>query len=341
MELSWAIKRFNELHAAELYELLDLRIKVFVVEQNCPYPETDGKDYFATHIFGRDGDGRVMACLRIVDPGIIAAEPMIGRIATAIPMRGRGIGHMIMTRAMSWIKNQYGDVPVGLSSQDHLSGFYNKHGFGAVSDIYLEDGIPHVEMIYRPGNTIPLVENRIQARRLQLAELWEFFDQAKSDFLRELEIWPPDFFEARPPGEGWNAAQVLEHIIESEFGTLSYIRNKTQNTPSELLYLSKDERENAHRLVKRLYSTERYGTPQGIREPEGKKTYEELAGSWKELRSEYRQFIASLPVEIYGKFIFRHPIAGPMGLEETLKFLTAHILHHRHQLERILAKLQE
>lgn len=341
MELSWAIKRFNELQTAELYELLDLRIKVFVVEQNCPYPETDGKDYYSTHVFGRDGDGRVLVCLRVVDPGIVSPEPVIGRVATATSLRGKGFGHMIMNRAMGWIKQQFGEVPVRLSAQEHLSGFYNKHGFGSISDIYLEDDIPHVEMLYIPGNDIPLVENRVQSRRMQLAEFWEYFDQAKTDFLGELNNWPPDYFETKPFGEGWNAAQVLEHIVDAESGTLAYMRKKTQANASELPYLSKEERENAHRLVKRLYSTERYGAPQGMSEPAGKNTFEELAGRWKELRAEYRQFIASLPAEYYGKFIFRHPFTGPMGLEETLKFLTAHIVHHRHQADRILAKIQE
>ena len=143
----WKAKKFKKLSVDEYFELLHLRTEVFVVEQNCSYQEVDEKDRQSIHLFGRIGEGEIMAVLRILPAGVSYPEISIGRVALKKEYRGKGIADTLMKEALTIIENEFGAQPIRISAQDYLKNFYLKHGFKAVGEIYLEDGIPHVEML--------------------------------------------------------------------------------------------------------------------------------------------------------------------------------------------------
>ena len=148
MELSWSYKSFDELSAAELYEIIQLREKIFVVEQKCIYLEADGKDPKGMHLAGRTEAGLLATYLRILPPGISYAEHSIGRVTVAQEMRGKGLGVLVMKEALARIEESEGCVPVRISAQAHLADrYYGPLGFETVGDPHDEDGIPHVCML--------------------------------------------------------------------------------------------------------------------------------------------------------------------------------------------------
>lgn len=130
----------TELTASQLYDLLRLRVDVFVVEQDCPYPELDGRDLLPTtrHLWTA-GDEGVESCLRVLDEG---THYRIGRVVTAERARGRGLAARLMTEALEII----GDADSVLDAQTYATGFYAKFGYVAEGDEFLEDGIPHIRM---------------------------------------------------------------------------------------------------------------------------------------------------------------------------------------------------
>ena len=140
------IKTFSELTAAELYEILRTREAVFIVEQTCPYPEADGRDYDAVHYFYREPDGRVAAYLRLYpkagEPGTI----QVGRVVTAGTARGTGLGRRILQEGVQHAIEKMGAERLYLEAQTYAVGFYEKEGFSVCSGEFLEDGIPHVRM---------------------------------------------------------------------------------------------------------------------------------------------------------------------------------------------------
>lgn len=140
------IKSFPELTAAELYEILRTREAVFIVEQTCPYPEADGRDYDAVHYFYREPDGRVAAYLRLYpkagEPGTI----QVGRVVTAGTARGTGLGRRILHESVQYAIEKMGAERLYLEAQTYAIGFYRKEGFAVCSGEFLEDGIPHVRM---------------------------------------------------------------------------------------------------------------------------------------------------------------------------------------------------
>lgn len=148
--LNWQFKHYNDLLLNEFHDILALRIKVFVVEQNCPYQELDGKDKKCYHLICRNGKGDVVGTMRILPPGVGYEEVGLGRIVLDESARGEQQGHEMMKEAMAFSKAEFGDVSIKLSGQKHLEAFYNKHGFKSTGKEYLEDGIPHVEMKYIP-----------------------------------------------------------------------------------------------------------------------------------------------------------------------------------------------
>ncbi|PWV85516.1 ElaA protein [Prauserella marina] len=139
-----------ELTPAELYALLRLRVDVFVVEQNCPYPELDGKDLLPTtqHIWESSVTGEVTGCLRVLGP-LSEAQPVwrIGRVCTADSARGTGLGGRLMEAALAFA----GDVECVLDAQTYAEGFYSRHGFVREGAEFEEDGIPHVTMRRTPS----------------------------------------------------------------------------------------------------------------------------------------------------------------------------------------------
>ena len=146
---SWQFSRFRDLSVDDLYAIVRLREAVFIIEQNCPYPDSDGRDPFAWHLLGwRDGpDGKeLVAYARIFEPGIRYHEASIGRIVTAPQVRGTGLGRQLMVEALQRTERLVPDQPIKIAAQRRLEKFYAGYGFETISDPYEEDGIIHVDM---------------------------------------------------------------------------------------------------------------------------------------------------------------------------------------------------
>ena len=139
--MNLVIKKFDELTAREVYELLKARAEIFVVEQNCPYQDMDGKDYDSVHIFYEDG-GKVIACLRVFQRN--ADTVQFGRILTL--KHGDGLGRALMEQALKFVKDTAKAKKIYLEGQTYCIGFYEKFGFEVTSDEFILDGIPHVTM---------------------------------------------------------------------------------------------------------------------------------------------------------------------------------------------------
>ncbi len=143
--IQWHIKSFEELNTQELYNILKLRVDVFVVEQNCPYPELDNDDQKATHIW-LENNGEPLAYCRIFPPEIKYKEASIGRVVCHPNFRGKNHGRMLMQKAISTIEKLYNTTAIRISAQDYLLTFYESLGFVSTKKKYVEDGIPHTEM---------------------------------------------------------------------------------------------------------------------------------------------------------------------------------------------------
>jgi ElaA protein len=144
--MNWRWARFADLGVDALYDALQLRCRVFVLEQG-PYLDPDGVDRQSWHLLGRDGDGVLAAYLRVVDPGLKFAEPSIGRVITAPEVRGRGAGRALMAEGLDGCARFWPGRAIRISAQARLERFYREFGFVRVGDDYLEDGIPHLEML--------------------------------------------------------------------------------------------------------------------------------------------------------------------------------------------------
>ncbi len=149
--IAWRFAAWSALTVDELYRILVLRQRVFVVEQTCPYLDADGYDARADHLWTDDTDGvTVRACLRGFGPGVKYAEASLGRIATAPEARGTGLGRALVVEGLACLEAAHGNVAVRIGAQRYLERFYGEVGFVTVSEPYLEDGIVHVEMV-RPA----------------------------------------------------------------------------------------------------------------------------------------------------------------------------------------------
>lgn len=149
MKFRWECKSFNDLSADQMYTILCVRQEVFVLEQECLYLDADGKDRKSFHLMGFDGD-ELVAYARIVEPGVSYEEVSMGRILTTKNARGSGAGIELMEGGLREIESRYGKVPVRISAQTYLLKFYQKFGFESTGKEYLEDEIPHTEML-RPA----------------------------------------------------------------------------------------------------------------------------------------------------------------------------------------------
>lgn len=150
MEIVLENKTFNQLDVAVLYEVLKLRVDVFVVEQKCPYPELDGYDTAVgtCHFMGRNpADGELAAYLRILPPGMVFQEVCLGRFLVASAYRKQQVGQEMLKQAILQVTRKWPGQNIRISAQVYLRKFYESHGFKAISGDYVEDGIPHVDMI--------------------------------------------------------------------------------------------------------------------------------------------------------------------------------------------------
>lgn len=141
------IKGFDDLDTRELYELLQLRSAVFVVEQNCVYQDIDGKDKKALHVLGSI-NGEHVAYLRLFRPGDYFENAAIGRVVVSSSHRKKGLAKKLMEASMQYLLEEIKVSKIELSAQEYLQNFYNDLGFAEIGEPYLEDGIPHVKMIY-------------------------------------------------------------------------------------------------------------------------------------------------------------------------------------------------
>ncbi len=144
--MDWNIKTFDELTAKELYDILKQRCEVFVVEQNCPYPDIDGADMKAWQLFAYAEDGTLAASMRLLPAGVTYDAFAMGRVAVARSFRGRGTAREMMERAIDFARNELGVTLIKIGAQEYLLSFYSSLGFKPVSEVYLDDGIPHVDM---------------------------------------------------------------------------------------------------------------------------------------------------------------------------------------------------
>jgi ElaA protein len=146
MMYTWTLKSFDELTPAELYAVLRLRSEVFVVEQHCVFLDMDDADAPCQHLMGW-ASGRLAAYARLVPPGVKYAEPSIGRVVTSPAMRAKGLGRALMEEALIRLYALYGQQPVRIGAQQYLTAFYGSLGFAQQGPMYLEDNIPHIEMV--------------------------------------------------------------------------------------------------------------------------------------------------------------------------------------------------
>ena len=149
MKINWYCKHFKELTNQELYEIFHLRLAVFVVEQNCPYQDADGKDMDSFHMMGIKNE-KLIAYSRITLPGVSYKEVSIGRVVTSQNARRTGAGKELMKKTMGHIKKEFGNAPIKIGAQLYLQKFYEGFGFVREGDEYLEDGIPHIIMLFTP-----------------------------------------------------------------------------------------------------------------------------------------------------------------------------------------------
>ncbi|MBL4905051.1 MAG: GNAT family N-acetyltransferase [Flavobacteriaceae bacterium] len=146
--MEFIVKKFSELTTSELYEILALRSEVFVVEQDCVYLDVDGKDQEALHVFGTK-DNKIIAYTRIFKPGDYFKNASIGRVVVQQNQRKFKYGHELITASIQVINNSFNTKEITLSAQTYLVKFYNSHGFITVGEEYLEDDIPHIEMVLK------------------------------------------------------------------------------------------------------------------------------------------------------------------------------------------------
>lgn len=143
--MNWKTYQFDELTARKLYEVLKLRVDVFVVEQNCPYPELDDLDQQSIHLLYSEND-EVLAYARLVPADVKYDLPSIGRVIVRKDARGRGLAKELLERSIDCILTEWKAPSIQLQGQVYLQEFYQSFGFVPVSDSYDEDGIPHVDM---------------------------------------------------------------------------------------------------------------------------------------------------------------------------------------------------
>ncbi|MGL5256716.1 MAG: GNAT family N-acetyltransferase [Proteocatella sp.] len=145
--MDWIVKKFDELNAKDIYNILALRNEVFVVEQDCIYQDCDYKDLNSYHLF-LEQNNRIIAYLRILEKGISYDEISIGRVAVKKDFRGNGLSREMMLKAIAFIENDLKETTIKIQAQSYLINFYSSLGFKPISDEYLEDKIPHIDMLY-------------------------------------------------------------------------------------------------------------------------------------------------------------------------------------------------
>lgn len=152
--LQWQWREFEQLTNQQLYDLLKVRQDVFVIEQECFYPDMDGLDQDCLHLLGYDGE-QLVGYLRLIPAEIHqSGNVALGRIITLIEKRSAGIGSVMVKLAMEYCRENYPAKHIQLSAQYHLVAFYEKFGFSCISEPYDEDGIMHIDMLYQQNSSL-------------------------------------------------------------------------------------------------------------------------------------------------------------------------------------------
>lgn len=141
-------KKFNELTTEELYNILKIRSEVFVVEQNCIYNDIDGKDLTSIHIMAIE-DGEIKGYLRVLQPGVSYETASLGRVLVPKKFRGDQIARMIVQEGIDYVSENFEKPEITIGAQEYLREFYKSLGFKEISEVYGEDGIPHIDMYYK------------------------------------------------------------------------------------------------------------------------------------------------------------------------------------------------
>lgn len=152
-EIDWSCLRFNCLSTENLYQILQLRAEIFIVEQDCVYQDVDGFDRGGLHVMGRlpNGDDSPLVCYaRLLPPGAKYVGASIGRVATKKMARGSGIGKALISKSLKTCRENWPDSAITISAQQYLHKFYTGFGFETESESYDEDGIPHIRMQLNP-----------------------------------------------------------------------------------------------------------------------------------------------------------------------------------------------
>jgi len=148
--LTFTCLSFDQLTPHELYAVMALRQEVFVVEQNCPYLDPDGKDQDSWHLMGRDASGKLICYTRLLPQGLAYSDYVsIGRVVSSPSARGTGAGKLLMQRSIDMCRHLFGNQPIKIGAQSYLLKFYETFGFRSTGEEYLEDGIPHTKMILK------------------------------------------------------------------------------------------------------------------------------------------------------------------------------------------------
>lgn len=145
-KMDWQIKTFEQLSNRQLYLILQARVDVFVVEQQCPYPELDNYDDQAIHLYMMDKD-QLFAYARLLPAGSRYQEPSIGRVLVVKNHRGKGYAYQLMNKAIDYMISNWNENTIKIQAQTYLQSFYESFGFQQITEPYLEDDIPHIDMI--------------------------------------------------------------------------------------------------------------------------------------------------------------------------------------------------
>jgi len=324
----WSEKPFQELTGGEVFSLMRLRSEVFVVEQDCVYLDLDDKDALSIHLFACEEEAApgtaARAVVRLVPPGVSYDEPSIGRVAIDLASRGSGLGEELMMRAIRACYRTWPGFGIRISAQQYLIGFYERMGFATVGEGYLEDDIPHIQM-FRPWDDLAAWRAR--------------HEEAVHEFADCLRTLPVDSLQGSE--SHWGGLQVLEHLRRSEHGTWSYLVKKAQAEPAALPACDSNSDARGIELIRALESDVRWTdpTPGGALSPppSDHTDVEQAISNWMEAIAEgFGRLDALYAAQEWWKVqVFKHPIAGRIGLADTLAFGAAHVRHHLHQLKRL------
>ena len=152
-DIKFSCVTFNELDVNDLYKIMALRQEVFVVEQNCPYQDADGKDLEGWHLMGKNSDGKLIAYTRLLPKGVSYPEyASIGRVVNSPSVRGQGVGKILMEESIRRMKILFPNSTIKIGAQTYLLKFYESLGFVSTGEEYLEDDIPHTYMVLKEKN---------------------------------------------------------------------------------------------------------------------------------------------------------------------------------------------